>query len=59
MGSAKTDTPHLFSAVMLIGVAATTSLARRIIAIHLEHKSLRAIAARVFELKNQGLVDWP
>ena len=55
MGSARTGTPHLFSAVIAVGVAATVLFAGRMFAIHLEHKTLHEIAPRVFELKNQGL----
>jgi hypothetical protein len=55
MGSARTGIPHLFSAVVALGVAATILFAGRMFAIHLENKTLHAIAPRVFELKNQGL----
>src|SRR4030095_10237712 len=55
MGSARTGIPHLFSAVIAVGVAATILSAGRMFAIHLENKTLHAIAPRVFELKNQGL----
>jgi D-alanine transfer protein len=53
MGSART--PHLFSGVIAFGVAVTILFAGRLIAIHLEHNTLHAVAPRVFELKNQGL----
>jgi D-alanine transfer protein len=55
MGPARTATPHLFSGIITVGVAATILFAGRMVAIHLEHKTLHAIAPRVFELKNQGL----
>jgi D-alanine transfer protein len=56
MRSARTDTPHLFSGIIAAGIAATILFAGRIVAIHLEHKTLHAVAPREFELKNQGLV---
>jgi D-alanine transfer protein len=55
MGSARTGIPHLFSAVIAVGVAATMLFAGRMFAIHLENKTLHAIAPSAFELKNQGL----
>jgi D-alanine transfer protein len=55
MGSARTGIPHLFSALIAVGVAATILFAGRMFAIHLEHKTLQEIAPRVFEHKNQGL----
>src|SRR4029453_3712975 len=55
MGSARTGIPHLFSAVIAVGVPATILAPGRMFAIHLENKTLHAIAPRVFELKNQGL----
>jgi D-alanine transfer protein len=55
MGSVRTGIPHLFSALIAVGVAATILFAGRMFAIHLEHKTLHEIAPRVFELKNQGL----
>ena len=55
MGSARTGIPHLFSAIIAVGVAATILFAGRMFAIHLEHKTLHEIVPRVFELKNQGL----
>ncbi len=55
MGSARIRTPHLFSAVIAVGVAATILIAGRTIAVHLEHRTLHAVAPRAFELKNQGL----
>jgi hypothetical protein len=54
MGSARTGIPHLFSAVIAVGVAATILSAGRMFAIHLENKILHAIAPRVFELKKSG-----
>jgi D-alanine transfer protein len=55
MGPARTGTPHLFSGVIAIGIAATILIAGRTIAVHLEHRTLHAVAPRAFELKNQGL----
>jgi len=55
MGFGRTGTPHLFSGTIAVGVAAAILFAGRTIAIHLEHKSLHAVAPHVFELKNQGL----
>ena len=55
MRPARTGTPHLFSGVIAIGVAAIALFAGRMIAIHFEHKTLHTIAPRAFPLKNQGL----
>jgi len=55
MGSARTGIPHLFSAIIAVGFAATILFAGRMFAIHLEYKTLHEIVPRVFELKNQGL----
>lgn len=55
MHPARTGTPHLFSGVIAVGIAASILFAGRMIAIHLEHKTLHAVAPRVFQLKNQGL----
>jgi D-alanine transfer protein len=55
MCSVRTRTPHLFSGIIAVGVVATILFAGRIVAIHLEHKTLHAVAPRLFELKNQGL----
>ena len=52
---AKKARPHLFSGVIAVGIAATILFAGRMIAIHLEHKTLHAIAPQIFPLKNQGL----
>jgi D-alanine transfer protein len=56
MGSARTGIPHLFSAVTALGVAATTLLAGRTMAIHLERRAVAWTAPQRFQLKNQGLV---
>jgi hypothetical protein len=55
MGLARTATPHLFAGVIAVGLAAAILFAGRMIAIHLEHKSVHALAPRAFPLKNQGL----
>jgi hypothetical protein len=55
MASARAGTPHLFSAVIVVGIAATIVFAGRLIAIHFEQKTVQAVAPRVFDLKNQGL----
>jgi D-alanine transfer protein len=55
MGFARTRTPHLCSAAIAVGVAATILFVGRTTAIHLEHKNLHSVAPRAFELKNQGL----
>jgi hypothetical protein len=54
MGLVRTATPHLFSGV-IVGLAAAILFAGRMIAIHLEHKAVHALAPRAFPLKNQGL----
>jgi len=43
MGSARTATPHLFSAVIGVGVAATILFAGRVAVIHLERRTDRAL----------------
>jgi D-alanine transfer protein len=56
MGSARTATPHLFSAVIGVGVAATILFAGRVAVIHLERHALAWTAPQQFQLKNQGMV---
>ena len=56
MGSARTGTPHLFSAVIAVGIAATILFAGRVAAIHLERRTLAWTAPQQFQLKNQGMV---
>jgi len=56
MGRARTRTPHLFSAVIAVSVAATILFAGRMAAIHLERRALAWTAPKRFELKNQGMV---
>ena len=56
MGSARTATPHLFSAVIGVGVAATILFAGRVAVIHLERRTLAWTAPQQFQLKNQGMV---
>src|SRR5213080_201341 len=56
MGSARTSTPHLFSAVIAVGVAATILFAGWTAAIHLERRTLGWTAPQQFQLKNQGMV---
>jgi poly-D-alanine transfer protein DltD len=55
MGSGQSGTPHLFSGVIAVGIAASILFAGRMLAIHLEHKTLHTVAPCVFQLKNQGL----
>jgi hypothetical protein len=55
MDLARTATPHLFSGVLGLGLAAAILFARRLIAIPLEHKTTHAVAPRAFSLKNQAL----
>jgi D-alanine transfer protein len=55
MSPARTGAPHLFSGIIAVGVAATILFVGRMIAIHLEHKSLHTVAPREFQVKNQGL----
>src|SRR5947199_1481264 len=56
MGSTKTGTSHLFSAVIAVAVAATILFAGRLAAIHLERRTLAWTAPQQFQLKNQGMV---
>jgi D-alanine transfer protein len=56
MGSARTGTPHLFSAVIAVSVAAAILFAGRMVAIHLERGALAWTAPQRFPLKNQGIV---
>ena len=53
MGLTRTATPHLFSGVIAVGRAAAILFACRMIAIHLEHKTIHALAPWSFLLKNQ------
>jgi len=55
MGLAGTATLHLFAWVIAVGLAAAIVFAGRMIANHLEHKAVYALAPRAFPLKNQGL----
>ena len=56
MGQARTSIPHLFSAVIAIGVAATILFAGRLAVIHLEQRTVAWTAPQQFLLKNQGMV---
>ena len=56
MGPTRTGTPHLFSGAVVVAVAAAALFAGRMVAIHLEHKRLHAVAPKTFQLKDQGLV---
>jgi D-alanine transfer protein len=56
MGSARIRIPHLFSAVIAVGVAATILMVARMDAIHLEQRALLWTASRRFQLKDQGMV---
>src|SRR5205823_10766227 len=56
MGSTRTSTPHLFSAVIAVGVAATILFAGRLVAIRHERRTLAWTAPQQFQLKNQGMV---
>jgi D-alanine transfer protein len=49
-------TPHLFSALIACALTAAILWAGRMLAVHLEHSTLTAIASQPFSLKNQGLV---
>jgi D-alanine transfer protein len=51
----RAGTPHLLSGVIAVGLGAAILFAGRVIAVHLEHKTLHTVAPRVFQLKNQGL----
>jgi D-alanine transfer protein len=55
MGSARTGTPHLFSAAIAVAVVAAALLAGRMVAIHLERITIPSTAPELFPLKNQGL----
>ena len=55
MGSTRAGTPHLLSGVIAVGLIAAILFVVRMIAIHLEHKTLHAVVPQVFQLKNQGL----
>jgi hypothetical protein len=55
MALARTATPNLFSGVIAVGLAAAILFTGLLIAIHLEHKTIHAVAPRAFSLKNQGL----
>src|SRR5437764_13600183 len=56
MCSARTSTPHLFSAVIAAGVAATILFAGLTAAIHLDRRTLGWTEPQQFQLKNQGMV---
>ena len=56
MGSTRFRTPHLFSAVIAVGVAATILLVARMVAMHLEQRALAWTASKRFQLKDQGMV---
>jgi hypothetical protein len=56
MGCARTGIPHLFSAVMAVGVAAPMLLADRTVAIHLERRAVARTGPPRFQLKTQGMV---
>lgn len=55
MGSARTATPHLFSATIAVAVIAATLLVGRMVAIHLERRAIAWTAPQLFQLKNQGI----
>jgi D-alanine transfer protein len=52
---AGTRTPHLFSALIACALTGAILWAGRMLAVHLEHRTLPAIAPEAFPLKNQGL----
>ena len=56
MGSTRIRIPHLFSAAIAVGVAATILMVARMDAIHLEQRALLWTASRRFQLKDQGMV---
>src|SRR5438874_7286591 len=49
------DTPHLFSGLIAVALAAAVLFTGQIVAIHLEHTTVTATAPALFPLKNQGL----
>src|SRR5215467_7161276 len=48
--------PHVFAAVIALGLAAIILFAAHRVLIHLEHATIASTAPEVFPLKNQGLV---
>jgi len=48
--------PHVFAAVMALGLAAIVLFAAQRAMIHLEHATITSTAPEIFALKNQGLV---
>jgi len=53
--NARSETPHLFSAIIVCVLMIVFLAAGRMLAIHLEKRTVRATAPRPFSLKNQGL----
>ncbi len=51
----QTGTPHLFSALIALTLAAAILWAGKMLAVHLEHNALPALTPDPFSLKNQGL----
>src|SRR5438445_11503983 len=49
------DTPHLFSALIAVSLAAAVLFAGQIVAIHFEGTTVTSTAPALFPLKNQGL----
>ena len=49
------QTPHLFAALVALGLGAISLLAREIMLIHLERATVASSAPETFSLKNQGL----
>ena len=56
MGPGRTRTPHLFSAVIAVGVAVAIFFAGRMVAMRLEQRALAWTASQRFQLKDQGMV---
>ena len=47
--------PHLFSGLIASGLVAAVLLSAEMVAVHLEHTTIRSSAPELFALKNQGL----
>jgi D-alanine transfer protein len=47
--------PHLFAAVIVSGLVTAILCGGRVVAVHLEHTTVRSTAPELFPLKNQGL----
>ena len=47
--------PHLFAGLIASGLVAAVLLGAEMVAVHLEHATIRSSAPELFSLKNQGL----